>query len=1027
MIALAVVCSTILTLPAGAADQSDPGRYREFGDAGGFLNIIAPGQSGDLTPEQLTQVQNAVAANDPSALPPHYADQRAMYDALVRAKSVTDANLTDYFKDASFGVKADDVDRVYHPGDNKDVTVVRDKSFGIPHIYGRTRYATMFAEGYATAEDRLVFLDVLRHVGRGTLSELVGTGLGRDSDAATMADTPYREQDLREQLDNLRKMNSDGATAVDDITAYAAGVNAYIAKLHADPSLLPAEYQTLGKTPEPWLPTDSVAVAANVGGIFGKGGGRELQNACGLQKMVTNLGDATKARTIFDDLHFTNDPQAPTTAQQSFPYMTNLGDPNPDATPILDCSRLSPSGGAASPDAATTPAPPAPSTTAGLGGGGIDVPTVPASITAFLTTLNETRAAAADAADPRTAMSNAILIAGTHTANGRPIAVFGPQVGYNQPALLVEKDVHGPGIDARGVAFIGTDMWVQLGRGTNYAWSATSSGADNVDTFVLKLCDPAGGAATATSTGYEHDGRCRPIETFDHVVNAHTGVGQDSPSTTLTWHVERAPEYGPISRRGTLPDGTPVAIAVQRSTYGRELSSGIGFKRLNDPQYMANGVSSFNRAAGTGIDYTFNWFYIDASTIAYEHSCRCPQRAKGVDPDLPNWGTGKWDWNGWLGADRQPHEANPSTGYITSWNNKQAPDFRAADSDWGFGPVHRVQMLNARIDEAFAKKEKLTRPAVVSLMEDAATVDLRGQEVLPKLLEILQGDPPAGADPRVLAMRETLELWMQQGAHRVDRNGDGAYDDPVGPAIMDTWFDVLSRTTYAAPTGSAFASLQLGTDDSPRGHGGSAFFDGFYSQIRRDLDRILSTGSGKTTGSDTTTKPSGSSSTSADATTSTTTKVPLPDASPGAGPYCGADLDACRATLWASLSLAAQTLAAPRGVADPSARAPEYLTLDSFGTPTVESWQRLPADDEIQFDSLVAGNVPMAWVNRPTFQQVVQLETATRARPAEDPSGSGSGDDGPNWLVIGAIALAVVAIGVGVSAVRRRRHTPSSP
>ena len=71
-------------------------------------------------------------------------------------------------------------------------------------------------------------------------------------------------------------------------------------------------------------------------------------------------------------------------------------------------------------------------------------------------------------------------------------------------------------------------------------------------------------------------------------------------------------------------------------------------------------------------------------------------------------------------------------------------------------------------------------------LEDAATVDLRGQEVLPKLLEILQGDPPAGADPRVLAMRETLELWMQQGAHRVDRNGDGAYDDPVGPAIMDT-------------------------------------------------------------------------------------------------------------------------------------------------------------------------------------------------------------------------------------------------
>ena len=61
------------------------------------------------------------------------------------------------------------------------------------------------------------------------------------------------------------------------------------------------------------------------------------------------------------------------------------------------------------------------------------------------------------------------------------------------PQLLVEKDVHGPGIDARGVAFAGTDLYVQLGRGRDYAWSATSAGADNVDQFVLRLCEPGGG------------------------------------------------------------------------------------------------------------------------------------------------------------------------------------------------------------------------------------------------------------------------------------------------------------------------------------------------------------------------------------------------------------------------------------------------------------------------------------------------------------------------------------------------------
>src|SRR5438094_10671975 len=82
------------------------------------------------------------------------------------------------------------------------------------------------------------------------------------------------------------------------------------------------------------------------------------------------------------------------------------------------------------------------------------------------------------------AARNAVLVAGKAAASGRPIAVFGPQIGYSVPSLLEEKDVHGPGIDARGVGFAGIDAYVLIGRGRDYAWSATSSGADDTDTFV---------------------------------------------------------------------------------------------------------------------------------------------------------------------------------------------------------------------------------------------------------------------------------------------------------------------------------------------------------------------------------------------------------------------------------------------------------------------------------------------------------------------------------------------------------------
>ena len=71
--------------------------------------------------------------------------------------------------------------------------------------------------------------------------------------------------------------------------------------------------------------------------------------------------------------------------------------------------------------------------------------------------------------------------------------VFGPQTGYQVPVFLHEVDLHGPGLHARGVAFAGSEVYVQLGHGVDYAWSATSAGADITDQRIEKLCTPPGG------------------------------------------------------------------------------------------------------------------------------------------------------------------------------------------------------------------------------------------------------------------------------------------------------------------------------------------------------------------------------------------------------------------------------------------------------------------------------------------------------------------------------------------------------
>jgi len=135
---LAATLGLAFLLAAGlAAAQPGPGRYQAFGDARGFLNIVPPGSDGVLNGPE------AVAAQG-GTFPPHFMDQLNKYGDLVYAvPGLTEAQLLDFYKDASFGVRDDDIDRIYSPTAN--VTVIRDAGFGVPHIFGDTRYATMFA------------------------------------------------------------------------------------------------------------------------------------------------------------------------------------------------------------------------------------------------------------------------------------------------------------------------------------------------------------------------------------------------------------------------------------------------------------------------------------------------------------------------------------------------------------------------------------------------------------------------------------------------------------------------------------------------------------------------------------------------------------------------------------------------------------------------------------------------------------------------------------------------------------------
>ena len=278
-------------------------------DFGGFRNILPPGQNGF---DNLTQLGAFEATGQ---RPAHNDDQLGMYANLVHAvPGLTAAQLPDYFKDATFGVKPGDVESMESP--RSDVTIERDKQFGVPHIYGSTRAGTMFGVGYATAEDRLFFIDVLRHVGRSQLSSFAGGAPGnRAFDEEQFAAAPYNEADLTRQVNQFTQLyGADGAQVADDVINYIAGINAYITDARLNPLMMPGEYAAIGRPqgPDDFKPEDLVAIASLVGAIFGNGGGDELGSAQVLEAAQKRFG-AKRGKAVWADFREAEDPEAPTT------------------------------------------------------------------------------------------------------------------------------------------------------------------------------------------------------------------------------------------------------------------------------------------------------------------------------------------------------------------------------------------------------------------------------------------------------------------------------------------------------------------------------------------------------------------------------------------------------------------------------------------------------------------------------------------------------------------------------------------
>ncbi|MEP6923768.1 MAG: penicillin acylase family protein [Pyrinomonadaceae bacterium] len=312
------------------------------------------------------------------------------------------------------------------------VTIRRDDR-GIPYIEAANDSDLYFAQGYATAQDRLWQMDLLRRAARGELSEIFGR---QPTAAGTIVDEDKRWRKygfarIAEQTLPLMTQELRAALA-----SYARGVNAYIASL--DEKSLPPEFKILQYRPRDWQPTDSI--------VIGK-----------------ILADGLSTTWRFDLVK---------ASLQSLPadklnQLYNIA--NPDDVLLIGKDSAQTENGKRKTE-----------------NGKSSVFNLSEAGFAELTKAENVRKNSLERVGlyaEDLAASNNWVISGKRTADGKPILANDPHLPASVPSVWYLVNLNSPNVNAAGASLPGAPG-VILGHNAQIAWGATNVGPDVQDLYL---------------------------------------------------------------------------------------------------------------------------------------------------------------------------------------------------------------------------------------------------------------------------------------------------------------------------------------------------------------------------------------------------------------------------------------------------------------------------------------------------------------------------------------------------------------
>src|SRR5581483_514169 len=215
VLAVLAAAVSVAVVPATAhAAAPPPISAPTFGQ---FWTVLAQGEGQNDAATDFAQYELN------GTVPATFTNQQPLYAGIMpHAATLTAGDLPTYYKDGDFGSMPGGVASTLEP--RSGATILRDKRFGLAHIWGDTRRDVMFGAGYATAQDRLFLMDVLRHTAEGTSAAILGPSAASD-DSAQLTDQDFSPQELTDQFNRLSdRFGNEGRQGQLDIKAYVDGI-----------------------------------------------------------------------------------------------------------------------------------------------------------------------------------------------------------------------------------------------------------------------------------------------------------------------------------------------------------------------------------------------------------------------------------------------------------------------------------------------------------------------------------------------------------------------------------------------------------------------------------------------------------------------------------------------------------------------------------------------------------------------------------------------------------------------------------